>query len=405
MKTKRIAILFLLLCLSVMLASCKKEVTVTKTSVNDELHLIVEYSDGSTKDMGYIGVADESKNITVKSTQINEELHLIVEYSDGTVKDMGYVGVEPPLYTVTFVDINGNVLSVQEVYKGRDAKAPVAPSVADKVFSGWDQDFTNVQSDLTVKPVYQNAAEYTVVFKDSDGTVLKTQKVISGHSATAPSVSNKSNQIFIGWDKSFDNVKSDLTVTAQYRAKKTLTVTFKDYSGLVLGSASVKEGDTAKAPAIPTREGYQFIGWSSSLENITSDKTVTAKYKMNGGNNIMDVSYVLNSNRTVTVTFAVKGTVEFCGAEGHVELPDGLTYKSLTQGDGATANFADGKIYFMFASNSGTNVTADTTIMTVTFEYSDSFTSGKLKTIIEDIYDQNYDLVNSSVVGGEIKVK
>ena len=65
---------------------------------------------------------------------------------------------------------------------------------------------------------------YTVTFKDSDGTTLKTETVNHGSSATAPTVSDKAGDAtnckysFSGWDKTFNNVTGDLTVTAQYTA-------------------------------------------------------------------------------------------------------------------------------------------------------------------------------------------
>ena len=380
-------------------------VEVEKSTVNDELHLIIQFTDGSVKDFGYVGVLDESLNIKVKNITVNEECHLIVEYTNGTIEDLGYVGVEPPLYTVTFVDYYGNVLSVQEVYKGKAAKAPAVPEVTDKVFAGWDSDYTNIQSDITISPVYNKAAEYTVIFKDADGRVLKTQTVISGHSASAPNVSDTADMIFVGWDGSFSNVKSDLVITARYRYKETYTVTFKDYNGLVLGTTSVKEGNTAQAPVTPNRDGYKFSGWSSSLYNVTYNMTVTAKYTLNKGNNIFDISYKINNNKTVTVTFAVKGTVKFCGMEGYVELPAGLSFESLTQGEGAMANHSNGAVYFTFTTPSATNTTKETTIMTVTLSYTDSFTSAMLNTVVSDIYDQNFQTVDSTTIGGEIKVK
>lgn len=59
---------------------------------------------------------------------------------------------------------------------------------------------------------------YTVTFVDYDGTVLKTQTVEEGNSATAPTDPVRSGYTFIGWDKSFSNITSNLTVTAQYTA-------------------------------------------------------------------------------------------------------------------------------------------------------------------------------------------
>ena len=405
MKTRILVLLITVFCLVFALVSCGDSVSVTDAYVNEAGEIVVVYSNGTEGKFGK--VENNGNKPEIENTYVNDEMHLIVVFTDGTTKDLGYVGVEvePPLYTVTFYDSNNNVIDTQEVYKGKGAKAPAAPEVADKVFVGWDKDYDNVTSDLELHPVYTNAAEYTVTFKDIDGTVLKTEKVISGHSATAPTVPNKSDKIFTGWDKSFSRVMSDLVVTAQYREKNTYTVTFKDYSGRVIDTVSVKEGDDATAPSNPKRDGYTFSGWSSSIKNVTSNLTVTAKYTLQSASNVFDISYKINSNNTITVTFAVKGSVNFCGLEGYVDVPAGLTYESLTQGDGATANFKDGKIYFMFASNNGQNVTKETVIMTVIFKYTTSLASVNLNTVVSDIYDQNYTPVSHKVVGKTITLK
>lgn len=191
--------------------------------------------------------------------------------------------------------------------------------------------------------------------------------------------------------------------TAQ--SAKTFNVTFKDYSGVTLGTVGVKEGETAVAPAAPSREGYTFKGWSESLDNVKSNKTVTAKYELIGGKNIVDISYALGENNTVTLTYAVKGTVGFCGMEGSVAVPEGFTFVSLTQASGATANFKDGKVYFMFTSNSGQDVKAETALFTLTFSYAGTVEAGDFATTVSDMYDQNYQNVTFSVIGEQVKVK
>ena len=59
-------------------------------------------------------------------------------------------------------------------------------------------------------------AEYTVTFYDWDGTVLKTETVKWGKSATAPADPKRLGYSFTGWNKDFACVISDLEVHANY---------------------------------------------------------------------------------------------------------------------------------------------------------------------------------------------
>ena len=56
-------------------------------------------------------------------------------------------------------------------------------------------------------------------------------------------------------------------------------------TGEVLSSTKVevKEGKAATAPSAPIVEGYKFAGWDKTFDNVTSDLIVTAKYEKVGG--------------------------------------------------------------------------------------------------------------------------
>lgn len=65
--------------------------------------------------------------------------------------------------------------------------------------------------------VNENIKKYQVVFKNYDGTILKEELVQEGNSAVAPQVPDREGYEFTGWDKSFKNVTEDLVITAQYK--------------------------------------------------------------------------------------------------------------------------------------------------------------------------------------------
>ncbi len=354
--------------------------------------------------------ACSGEGVSIKDTYVDENMHLIVEYTDGNKEDLGYVGVEvevevekevlPPVYTVTFVDINGNVLETQQIYKGLSAKAPTAPQMPDQVFSGWSVDITNIQGNITVSPVYGNMATYTVTFKDEQGNTIKTETVISGRSATAPTnLPVREDTIFDRWDKSFNNVTGDMTVTAIYRAKKNCVVTFKDYSGITLGTANVKEGGNATAPVTPSREGYTFKGWSSSLNSVTGDKIVTAEYTLNSGNNIFDIAYKVNGNN-VTVTLSLAGNVCLAGFEGTLSF-EGMNVVSTTGKSSMVCN-AKGNVVSM-SYGGPYNVTKGEVVMEVTL--TKTADSGKANLNIVDCFDQDGKSVSYKVIGQNIKLK
>jgi hypothetical protein len=64
---------------------------------------------------------------------------------------------------------------------------------------------TGVTENITVTATFA-INEYTVTFKDHDGTELKTDKVEHGQDATAPDVPARTGYTFTGWDKTFTNI-------------------------------------------------------------------------------------------------------------------------------------------------------------------------------------------------------
>ena len=57
------------------------------------------------------------------------------------------------------------------------------------------------------------------------------------------------------------------------------TVTFVDYDGKIIKEEKVNENESAVAPSHPTREGFEFIGWDKTFNNVTQDMVITAQYK------------------------------------------------------------------------------------------------------------------------------
>ena len=125
---------------------------------------------------------------------------------------------------------------------------------------------------------------YTVTFDPTGGTRTSggalVQTVSSGGAAVAPIVI-RSGYTFDGWDKPFNNITADITVTAIWIAgtATNYTVTFDPTGGTrTSGGAlvqTVSPGGAAVAPIV-IRGGYTFDGWDKPFNNISSHITVTA---------------------------------------------------------------------------------------------------------------------------------
>ena len=162
-------------------------------------------------------------------------------------------------YTVTFVDgLTGETIDTQTVVAGEDAVAPEAPVHEGYTFVEWDTDFTNVQSDLRVTAVYA-INEYTVTFVDGlTGETIDTQTVEHGADAVEPAVPEHVGYHFVGWDVDFTNVTSDLTVTAMYEINKYIVYVHTSSCGTAspLGYVEVEYGSSLTINMMPDAQHY-----------------------------------------------------------------------------------------------------------------------------------------------------
>jgi hypothetical protein len=187
---------------------------------------------------------------------------------------MQYASV--PTHTVTFVEgANGSRTGggalVQIVNDGDAAVAPTITPDPGYTFDGWDVAFDNVTGDLTVNAQYTQIT-YTVTFDEGTngsrtGGGALVQTVAHAAAATAPVITPDAGFTFDGWNAAFDNVTSDLTVTAQYSPLPTYTVTFVEgANGSRTGGGAlvqtVVHGAAATAPTITPDLGYTFDGWA-----------------------------------------------------------------------------------------------------------------------------------------------
>lgn len=199
---------------------------------------------------------------------------------DSKVKngDTVYVNWTINKYTVTFMDGENVLKAYTNVTHGSAVTAPEVPKKDGKTFKGWDKPFDNVTSDLTINAVY-DVDTFTVTFKDGE-KVLETQTVEYEAAATAPDTARLSppeGMHFAKWDKDFSKVTESIEVSAVYELN-VYTVTFKN-GETTLKTEMVKHGSAATPPNVYDTATKKFVGWDKDFSKVTSDLIVNAKFE------------------------------------------------------------------------------------------------------------------------------
>lgn len=242
--------------------------TILSTQEIDPNNKVVEPKepkrDGFEFDGWYID-SNYSKKWNFESDKVTSNIGLYAKYT-----------TDEKTYTVTFYDYDGKVLSTQEVLPNGNAVEPEEPERDGYRFEGWDIAFNNVTSNLSVKAKY--IQEFVVKFLNYDNSIIDIQYIDINNNAVAPTAPTRINYRFKGWDKEFNNIKSDLVVKAEYI--KQFKVEFIARDGTVLKDELIDEGGNATAPKVPSLEGYNFKGWDKEFNNIKSNMKVTATYEI-----------------------------------------------------------------------------------------------------------------------------
>ena len=196
--------------------------------------------------------------------------------------------VEPPvIYTVQFISWDGTVLAAQEVEEGSAATAPEAPERIGYTFVGWDEDFTNVTSNLVVMAQYSQN-EYTITY-NVNGEFYATQTYHYGDVVTAPEYSVPTGYTFSGWDIPATMPAENLVLNATL-TQNDYTITY-NVNGEFYAMQTYHYGDVVTAPEYSVPTGYTFSGWevpaTMPAENLVLNATLTQNdytitYNVNG---------------------------------------------------------------------------------------------------------------------------
>lgn len=175
-----------------------KSVTISWNAVNGATGYRVAIRNGENRD---IDVGNRTSYTYTLSNATSYNFHIQAYNSTGNSAWSNYstCTAHNPV-TVKFIDYDDTLLKTQTVDYGSSATAPISPERKGYTFQGWSDSFYNVTSNKTIKATYK-INTYIVNFFDREGTLISSQKVTYGSDATPPSDTHENDRYkFEGWN-------------------------------------------------------------------------------------------------------------------------------------------------------------------------------------------------------------
>jgi hypothetical protein len=202
----------------------------------------------------------------------------------------------PKTLYVSFKNDDGTLLKTETVKYGEAVAYTGATPTKERTaqytysFTGWDKTLSNITVNCERWAVYtQTVNQYTVTFKNYDGTVLKTYTAdygsnVSYTGATPTKPGDTTNGYsFSGWDVDTSSVQTNLVATAQFVVADYVTYSLNDAKTAytVLRNPDVSMPTIADIPAthngLPvTKIGDGCFKNCSSLASVELPSSITA---------------------------------------------------------------------------------------------------------------------------------
>ena len=272
-------------------------------------------------------------------------------------------------YTITFNTDGGSEIAAITQDYATAVKAPADPTKTGYTFAGWDAEIpaTMPAEDVTITAQW-TVNQYTITFNTDGGSEIAAITQDYNTAVTAPAAPTKSGYTFAGWDKEIPATMpaENVTITAQWTINQ-YTITFNTDGGTAIAPITQNYGTVVIAPAAPTKTGYTFAGWDTTVpstmpaENvtITAQWTVnqyTIKFANTGDSTIADIK---QDYGTAVTAPADPTKVGYTFAGWDVEVPTTMPAENVT----ITAKWTVNQYTITFVN------TGDTTIDAITADY------------------------------------
>ena len=144
-----------------------------------------------------------------------------------------------------------------------------------------------------VLKVYYTRDKYNVTFDGNGGTLESGEinQILKYEGAAVAPVFARTGYTFIGWDKNFSSVNSNITITAQWKINQySLTLIYGNGQS---DKIITQDYDSTLEIPNPERAGYGFIGWNETIpetmpaENITRTAQWAEIFKLSESGDII----------------------------------------------------------------------------------------------------------------------
>lgn len=390
------------------------------TTVNEGEPAIYPHSvplKAPTADTGYIFAgwcSDKDGLQPIDLTSVTEDLTVYASFTTTT-----------ETHEVIFKDYNGVILSVQSVFHMNPAVEPETPNRIFHAFTGWSEDFSSITSDMVLFAQY--IRQYRVTFIGRNGSVLKEETVNQGDDASAPDNIFVDGYTFLGWDCEFTNVQSHLSVKALYKANN-YTATFQMPNGKIIDIVeNIPFGASAPQPDVApvyfdwsSMKGYRFSGWDKSFAAISNDITITALYEIE----ITEPIIIIESCEVKRGETEIPVYMYFCGTTNAYGLNISVSYDedlALEKGDvkilssninvtnQTTTNLDTTNNVYNFCWSSGSSISINDrlSLFVFSFEIDKYANPGDYEIIIDDssyFIDGNLNKITPIIISGNITI-
>ena len=193
----------------------------------------------------------------------------------------GTLTINPGVYKLTYM-VDGEVYKTYDIEYGATITPEAEPSKEGYTFSGWSEiPETMPAHSVTVTGSF-SINSYKLTYT-VDGEVYKTYDLEYGATITPEAEPTKEGYNFSGWSEIPETMPAhDVTVTGTFSINSYKLTYVVD--GVEYKSYDIEYGATITPEAEPTKEGYTFSGWSEIPTTMPAhDVTVTGTFTLDTG--------------------------------------------------------------------------------------------------------------------------